>query len=185
MRYLFVAALCLALLVAFGASATTYRWVDEDGVTHFSDSPRPGSADPESQVIDIPRANVIQTRRPPPPPRAGNSSAQPKPAQDDSAPAGYQALRIVSPSDGDTLWNIGGTLNVGLQVSPALRAGDGIVLLLDGKLATPSPVSGTSLSIGEVYRGEHRISAIVRGANGQDLITSAPVTFFVQQASVN
>jgi hypothetical protein len=35
-----------------------------------------------------------------------------------------------------------------------------------------------------VYRGEHTISASVMDAQGRELVASEPVTFFVQQASL-
>lgn len=186
MRVILVAVLCLVLFPAVAQGTKTYRWVDENGVVHFSDSPRPGVSDPEADVIEIPRANVVRSRTP----RTAAPAAAPQPAdnRDDdtqSESSGYRSLRIVSPGNGDTLWNIGGRLEVSVQTEPRLRANHGIVIIMDGKLATPTPVAGTTASLSEVWRGEHRISAIVRGADGRDLITSAPITIYVQQRSVN
>lgn len=184
MRYLNIAMLCLVLLVATAANAKTYRWVDAQGVVHYSDSPRPGSSNPEAQEIEIPTANVVKSRRPRPTPASTRSVSQSR--DEASAPLeAYSALRVVTPTEGDTLWNIGGTLNVSVQLTPALRPGHGVLFLLDGKQATDGPVTGTSVTLREVYRGEHRLTAIVRSTDGQDLITSAPVRFFVRQRAVN
>lgn len=182
MRYLNIAILCLVLLVATAASAKTYRWVDADGVVHYSDSPRPGSKNPQEQEIDIQAVNVIKSRPPRPAPARSASESQDEASE---ASFAYRTLRVVAPGDGDTLWNIGGNLNVSVQVSPGLRPNHGVVFVLDGKQATAEPVTGTSATLGEVYRGEHRLTAIVRSADGQDLITSAPVRFYVRQRGLN
>lgn len=186
MRVTIAAVLCLALLPAAAEGTKTYRWTDEDGVVHFSDSPRPGATDPEADAIEIPDANVVRSRLPRVAPAALPSAAAASTDEDEAATStGYRSVRIVSPADGDTLWNIGGRLDVSVQTEPRLRPNHSVVIIMDGKLATPNPVAGTTASLSEVWRGEHRISAIVRGADGQDLITSAPITIFVQQRSVN
>jgi hypothetical protein len=72
-RRLTAAATLAALgLLASGGSAvaqttTTYRWVDAQGVVHYSDTPHPGA-----QVIQLPSA---QTYRAPPPPSAASKAA--------------------------------------------------------------------------------------------------------------
>lgn len=44
-----IPACLLALLLATPAAAEVYKWVDEQGVTHYSQQPPPGA---EAQVID-------------------------------------------------------------------------------------------------------------------------------------
>ena len=162
-----------------------YRWVDDDGVLHFSDSPRPGTRNPQDQAFEIRPPNVSESRAVKP--RMKPESTDSKPDADNNAPApmGYQRLSISSPSNGDTLWNIAGSLNVSVQLSPPLRDGDGIVILLDGKSLTPRPVRGSSITVTGVYRGEHTMTAVVRDATGSDVFSSAPIRFVVQQATVN
>ena len=52
----------LFCLLAVGAAAAqeAYRWVDEDGVVHYSDRPREGA-----EAIVLPAPNVATTRRVP------------------------------------------------------------------------------------------------------------------------
>lgn len=188
-RFILVLALLLATCSLAAAqtssskSTKTYRWVDDEGVMHFSDQPRPGARNPEDQAYEIRRPNVSESRAVRPRTQSEPGDSQP----DDSAPApmGYQRLSISSPNNGDTLWNIGGTLNVSVQLSPPLRDGDGIVILLNGKSLTPRPVRGTSIALTGVYRGEHTMTAVVRDATGSDVFTSAPIRFVVQQTTVN
>lgn len=170
---------------AQSSSSKTYRWVDENGVTHFSDSPRPGSQDPAQEEYEIRTPNVSRSparRRPSAESGPGNSDGDTNTA----APfAGYQQMRITSPRDGETLWNIGGSLNVGVALIPGLNADHGIVIIMDGRVMTPQPVRSTSVTINEVYRGVHTIVAAVRSPDGQELIASQPIRFVVQQSTVN
>lgn len=166
-------------------STTLYRWVDENGVIHFSDSPRPGSQDPEQDQYQVRAPNVSRAPRPAPSSSRSSGDGDADASGITPAPVGYQSLSISSPSNGDTLWNIGGTLNVSLQVNPGLQPGDGIVILMDGRVMTPRPATSTSVTLSNVYRGEHVLVASIRDANGVQQIASPPIRFVVQQSTVN
>lgn len=191
MKYPFTFVLGALLVTCWSAAAQTsssqttktYRWVDEQGVTHYSDSPRPGAKDPSQDEYLINTPNVVNTRVPATTTR--RSSPAEETADDEPPATGYQDLRIVAPADGDTLWNIAGSLNVGVQTTPALRDGDGVVIWLDGKQMTPQPIRSTSFTVSEVYRGEHVLMAAIRSANGVDMINSPAIRFVVQQSTVN
>ena len=190
MRYPFTVVLGALLVTCWSAGAQTssstttktYRWVDDEGVVHYSDSPRPGAKDPTQDEYLINAPNVVQSRVPKSTTRRSSTSDT---ADEEQQATGYRALRIVAPADGDTLFNIGGSLNVGVQPSPALRDGDGVVIWLDGKQMTPQPIRSTSFTLNEVYRGEHVLMAAIRTADGIDMITSPSIRFVVQQATVN
>jgi hypothetical protein len=190
MRIPFTLVLGALLLTCWSAGAQstsskttkTYRWVDAEGVVHFSDSPRPGAKDPTQDEYLLTTPNVVQSRVPKSTTRRSKSSDVP---QDTPPATGYQEFKIVAPGDGDTLWNIGGSLNVGVQSTPSLRDGDGVVIWLDGKQMTPQPIRSTSITLSEVYRGEHVMMAAIRSADGADMISSPSIRFVVQQSTVN
>ncbi|MFK8014559.1 MAG: DUF4124 domain-containing protein [Gammaproteobacteria bacterium] len=170
------------------AAPTFYKWVDDAGVTHFSDSPRPGSNDPSRDAFELRQPNVSQAPRVRPRTSSRtNASATPNraPGPVDAAPVPYTGIKIIAPANGDTLWNTGGNLNVGVQVAPGLNAGDGVVIMIDGKQMTPQPIRSTSISLQGVYRGEHVMTASVRSTDGTVQVTSVPVRFVVQQNTVN
>ncbi|MEM6638484.1 MAG: DUF4124 domain-containing protein [Pseudomonadota bacterium] len=165
---------------------TLYRWVDDNGVIHFSDSPRPDAADPAADKVEIRSPNVSRAPRPRPRPESNTSDADAPPAEDDpQANVPYQTLAITSPNNGETLWNIGGTLGVKVQLSPALKPGDGIVLVMDGRVMTGRPATSTSITLSNVYRGEHVLVAAVRDNFGNQKIASQPIRFVVQQSTIN
>ncbi len=165
----------LAVLVAAGAFAETYRWTDEDGIVHYSDRAHPGAT-----IIDLGGSSI---QRPRSTPRSGQEA--PVSATDESEPqaiSGYQSLAVASPAAEETLWNIGAILNVTLEITPELKPGHRIRVYFDG---TPQMVEGPSFQLQEVYRGVHNLQAEVIDATGILMIRSRPSRFYVQQNTVN
>ena len=166
---LFIAALSLS--AAGLAVGQAYKWVDENGVVHYSDRPEPGA-----EVLELPRtaprASLPAPRSTPPAP-GDDIPAEPAP--------GYESLTVANPGPEVTLWNIEGTLNVSLNLQPALKPGHQVRAYFDGE---PRMVSGTSFQIGEVYRGVHNIQVEVLDETGQMLIRSVTNRFYVQQTRV-
>src|SRR6202158_6513900 len=76
--------LLIVAAVAGAQTTTTYRWVDAQGVVHYSDTPQPGA-----QVIQVPSA---QTYRAPPPPPAAPAAATP-----DEPASPYQSCGLAQP----------------------------------------------------------------------------------------
>jgi hypothetical protein len=160
----------LALLLAIGAIADeAYTWTDEDGVVHYSDRPQPGA-----QVVDLGQSRAT---RPSPRPAAQSTDAD-----ETTVPSvGYQSIEFASPAAEQTLWNIEGTLNVTVALTPGLRPGHQVRIYFDG---TPQVVSGASFQLEEVYRGVHNLQAEVIDETGKLIIRSRPSRFYVQQNTV-
>ena len=159
-----------ALLAAGAASAQVYKWVDENGVVHFSDTPREGA-----ELVDMPRN----------PPRAASAQRSAAPvaadeggAVEEPAPFAYEQLEVASPGAEETLWNIEGVLSVNLAVQPALQPGHEVFVYFDGERR---PVTGTAFQIEEVWRGVHNIQAEIVDQSGQLMIRSRTNRFYVQQ----
>jgi hypothetical protein len=161
--------LCAAALADNGGRTTVYRWVDSNGVVHYSDQPHP-----HAQKLEISGA---QTFTAPPLPA---SSYTPAPAEEDQ-PAGpaYQSCQITQPTDQQMLMNVYQATAV-VQTSPALRDGDQVRLFVDGKQITGS---GTSFTF-PVFRGQHSVEAVIQDQTGQIVCETSTVTFFVHQPSV-
>lgn len=149
--------------------AEAYRWVDEDGVVHYSDRPQEGA-----EEIQLRDANTVRVRRAARPDAADGG----QPAADS---ARYESLQIVSPLSEETLWNIEGILSVQLALTPALKRGHQLRVYLDGQ---PQTVTGTSFRLDEVWRGAHNLQAEVLDETGKLAIRSEPRRFYVQQSTV-
>jgi hypothetical protein len=169
-------AIFVALLLVQPALAQVYRWVDEDGVVHYTDRPVEGA-----EVVDLPESEGTEFRRP--------ASVRPtEPAatgeEPDDQGFSYESFRIAQPSDEETLWNIGATLDVSLSLAPGLREGHEIEVWFDGSVVESREPASLSFAIPEVYRGTHNLWARVLDSSGRVLIQSNEVTFYVQQTSV-
>ena len=171
----------IAVLAAGFAAAQAYRWVDEDGVVHFSDVPVEGAeliqlpddrnrsrtrtqSSLESLAVTLPTTNATD-----------EPQVAPQPA------FRYETLEVVAPAPEETLWNIEGVLNVALRVTPSVRAEDQVRVYFDGEERT---VSGTNFQIEEVYRGVHNIQAEIVDSTGHLMIRSLPNRFYVQQNTI-
>jgi len=172
MRWISVA--LLMMVCAGAAAAEMWRWVDERGVVHFSDRPHPGA-----ERVDVKPAQSFHT--PPIAPSTRSRAEETTPQRD--AQSSYSRLVILSPSAGETLWNIGGELSVELALDPPLAAGHELQLFLDGQRVADTP-RGTQFTVSEVYRGEHRLRASIVDQGGRELVSSETVVFYVQQASI-
>ncbi len=162
------------LLVASAALADAYKWTDEDGVVHYSDRPEPGA-----ESVDLGQATRSrpQSTRP----AATSSSPGDEASNAVAKPFSYTSLEISAPAPEETLWNIEGTLNVSLALSPALQPNHQVRVYFDGVART---VEGTSFQLQEVYRGVHNIQAEVLDETGTLMIRSLPNRFYVQQNTV-
>jgi hypothetical protein len=160
------------LLAASTALAQAYRWVDDEGITHYSDRPVPGAV-----RIILPKSSSSRVRTFQPP-AARSQASQSGQADNVQGPFRYESLEVVSPTAEETLWNIEGVLSVSVALNPSLQAGHQVRAYFNGN---PQLVSGTSFQIEEVWRGVHNIQVEVINANGKLMIRSQTNRFYVQQ----
>ena len=156
------------VLASVQSFAQAYRWVDENGVVHYSDRPAPGS----EQVV-LQDANAVRMRTPAPRPPAPEPAPPPPPA--------YESVSIASPAAEETLWNIGGELTVTVSVQPGLQEGHQVRLFVDGRERL---FDTTTIELTEIYRGAHNLQAEIIDESGQMLARSQAIRFYVQQNSI-
>ena len=161
------------LAAPVSAQQGIYRWVDDNGVVHFSDTPRDGAEEVEISPVQTFSAPAAATARP--------AAAEGEAAEPDAL---YDALEIVSPSEEETIWNTGGVITVSVSPQPALKPGHSLAIYYNGQLINGDQPRATSVQLSEVFRGEHTISAEIRSASGRVLKRADPVTFFYRQTSV-
>lgn len=167
MRFLLLA---IGVLLALPAAAEIYKWTDANGHVVFSDQPHPGAQKlPEKEVPTF---------------GAPKLPAQPAPRKPEKAAfQGYDTIAIVQPKNNSAFWDTAGEVTVETVLKPALRAGDKLVLNLDGKVAAKS-TGGTTFQLSNVDRGTHTLELNVKDADGNALGSSAPVTFTIHRASI-
>ncbi|NLG77928.1 MAG: DUF4124 domain-containing protein [Xanthomonadaceae bacterium] len=169
------ALILLAMLAApaLAGAQTVWKWVDEQGVTHYSDRPMPGATKME---LSVGRTGTVPPSAAPPSP---TSSSRTTPT---SGPR-YSTIAITSPQPDETIVNTGGVVQVSVALEPALRSGHNLQLYLDGTLVEGA-LNATSYTLTEVPRGEHTLVAVITDQQGERLQSSEPVTFYVRQTSI-
>lgn len=170
-RSIFLACCLLAASGAFAQAA--YRWVDAEGIVHYSDRPEEGA-----EIVQLPKANITTTRR-----RDAATAGAATDAQQTAAagPFRYDSIDIVSPAAEETLWNIEGILSVSVSLTPSLQPGHQVRAYHNGQAQV---VGGTSFQLEEVWRGVHNIQVEVLDETGKLMIRSQPNRFYVQQNNV-
>jgi len=162
-----------ALLAAAAASAEVWRWVDDDGVVHFSDTPVEGAE--RIDVSESRQSTGARLYRDAAPAAADGEEA----AEEEAFK--YQDLTITSPVAEETLWNIEGRLSVSLSVSPGLQTGHRVRVYHNGEAQM---VNSLNFTLDEVWRGTHNLQAEVLDETGRLMIRSQASRFYVQQNTV-
>lgn len=163
---------CAILLAATAALAQIYRWVDENGVVHYADTPHAGA-----EEVVLPDNPAPQPSLPAGALQRTETTAPPR----DNAPFRYESLTVASPAAEETLWNIAGILNVSLNLQPGLQPGHQLRVYFDGEALA---VDSLQFELQEVWRGEHNLQAEVVDDEGQAMIRSQPTRFYVQQTTI-
>ena len=165
-----LAALVSALAaVASDAPTTTYRWVDAQGVVHYSDTPQPGA-----QRLQIQPAQTYRAGAP------GRPDATPS---SDTANQAYQSCTVVEPQAEQSLY-APESVNVVVELDPARRPGDQISVTMDGRALESPDGSALHFRAEAPERGAHTLEVSVRDASGNVVCSSPALTFYVQRPSL-
>ena len=170
MRRLLFTLLLLAAPLAL--AATVYKWVDENGVVHYSDQPHPNA---EKVHVKEPQTY-----------RESNPLAAPAAPSPDGGGGGgptYRGCAIAQPADGEDFANPD-SLVVVVRTDPSLRPGDQVFVTLDGQALNEGRPTGAQFTIAPVERGTHVLQATVRDSGGSLLCQTSGVSYSVHQPSV-
>lgn len=162
-------ALCLS---ASALAATVYKWVDKNGVVHYSDQPSPSA-----QAMEVQGAQSYgRDTQPAAASSTPASAGEPEPA--------YSECVLYQPENDETFPNTS-VVSGSIRINPPLRAGHRISVALDNRRQTANAVvTSTSFTISEVERGTHTIFFAVEDAQGKPLCRSEAVTIHVRQQSL-
>lgn len=164
-----VGLLCATAHADNGGTTTVYRWVDPQGVVHYSDQPHPNA-----EKLEVRGAQTFSAL-----PSLQRSPSASEPAESEHAGPAYESCAITQPADQQMLMNTYHTTAV-VQATPELRPGDQVHLFVDGKQI---PGGGLSFTF-PVARGQHSVQAVIEDNTGQIVCETGSVTFFVHQPSI-
>ena len=163
----------LSLLAAFAVqAAVVYKWVDADGVVHFSDQPYPGA---EKIYTSSSTAGTVTS--------APGSAGGPRQASKGAVAGGlnYAEFAIVSPSNDQTFFG-DDVIAVHLNLTPALKPNQSITWHLNGK-QLEFPPDATSFPLPHLDRGAYTLAATITDQETSESQSSNSVTFYVRQPS--
>jgi len=161
---LILSSILMFFVCCLGAE-TVYKSVDEDGNINFTDKPSG-----EAEEIKIQELETIKN----PNPAKYTSSKN----QSEESNNKYENFVVTSPKNGEGIRSNSGNVSISLSLDPALRGGHKIIISMDGKEVG----SGSSVSLQNVDRGTHSISASVVDGNGKSIISTLS-TFSLLRAS--
>jgi len=155
-----------------------YQWVDENGQTIISDVPHQGALEiklPEPQTYNPPKIKPVAKN-----PQEDQQSVLLQSEIYNSTPP---KLKITSPANDSWVGNNQGNVNILVNVVPALRSGQLLVIKLDQKEVSRGLASGVNLQ--GLDRGSHRLVVEVQMKKSNKVIASAESQFFVRRPTVN
>ena len=162
--------LALSLLTALSVQAAViYRWVDPDGVVHYSDQESPGA---ERIVTSAPNTAAAGARA------ATPSQAPRKPA---GSSLSYAEFTITSPQAEQTFFGED-PIGVHLSLSPGLKTGHSIAWHVNGR-QLDDQTDAVSFVMPRLERGTYSVMATITDQQTGDSQSSNSVTFFVRQPS--
>ena len=162
--------LAVGLLTALSVQAAViYKWVDADGVTHYSDQSEPGA----EKIFTA----TAPSSAPSSGPRSNAPLAQKKPA----SALNYSDFAITSPAQEQTFFG-DDVIGVHLLLVPGLKANHSLVWHLNGK-ELDSPSDPISFTIPRQDRGTFTLTATITDQATGESQSSNSVTFYVRQPS--
>jgi hypothetical protein len=177
MRAMVFTLMCIAAC-GTASSATVYKWVDADGVTHYTDQPHPGA-----QKFQLQGAQTYSAAAERASAAAAAGAARRTPAPAKSQGSAYSGCQVTRPTAEEMFVNAQ-AVPASVHVDPTLRDGDRVSVALDGVPLPANPPVDTEFMLTSMVRGTHALSAKVEDASGAVLCQSASVVFHVSQPSV-
>jgi hypothetical protein len=152
------------------SAASVYKWVDENGVTHYSDQPHAGA-----MKLHVEGAQTYTAQ--------SSSPTYTPSSQNGVQPAQTPAVCAIESPNGDEMLMNEHSVTGHARFDPTPGAADQILLFLDGKALSGAVDSRGAFTIPEVDRGTHTLALQVVSRGGQVLCQSSSITFHVHQPS--
>lgn len=163
----------ISLACSVALATTVYKWVDENGVIHYSDQPHPNAQ--KLQVVGVQTySGHAAAVRAPGPGESDSSAAPPNP---------YKGCAIAQPLDQQNLPNAQSVF-IRIAADPVPRGGDRIYITMDGQALNGGQPTGLSFNVTPIERGAHSVQAQIRSQDDQVLCQTPTITFYVQQPNL-
>jgi Domain of unknown function (DUF4124) len=165
--------LVAGLLAAFAVqAAVVYKWVDADGVVHYSDQATPGA----EKIFTSSSTSAGTSGQ-----RAPAGSQQAAASTPPATGLAYSEFSITSPVNDQTFFG-DDVIAVHLSLAPPLKPDQSITWHLNGT-QLDNPPEAVSFPLPHLDRGTYTLAATITDQRTGDSQSSNSVTFFVRQPS--
>ncbi len=148
--------------------ASIFKWTDNHNIVHFSDKPIEGAE--EIKLVSLQR-NV-----------SSNLPIESKTVL--KSLSNDEKTTIVQPEDQATLRNSEGSVSLIIAVNPALKQGDKLQVILDGR-PMGLAIARTVITLAPIFRGKHVLSVQRVDEKGLVRNTSNQVTIYMMPPKIN
>jgi hypothetical protein len=150
-------------------AAVVYKWVDADGVVHFSDQAEPGAE--KIYTAGATHSGTLGAKVP-----TTNSPAKRLGALN------FTQFAITSPQAEQTFFG-DEVVGVHLELEPALGPNQVVTWHLNGQDLTDQPPATTSFKLPRLDRGTYAIAATVTDQSSGESQSTESISFYVRQPS--
>lgn len=161
--YVFAIYLCLMVTPLH---ADIYQWIDSKGQTHYSDTPQKGAT-----VVDLKPTQTYSLKVPVIISKESTVSR-----------TAYK-LEIIQPKQNATIRNPEGHLSVIIEVTPSLKEGETLQLLVNNVLYG-SPQHSRHFKLEHILRGAHTLEVQRLNRDGQSILSSQPITIYMMPPTI-
>lgn len=168
-KWLIVFSLLLNCVSSVYAADTIYQWVDENGITHFSDRPQQGATPLKLEVT---------------PPATTGPLVSPRQALKKQQKAIKYQVNITKPSHEQTIRDNQGRLNISASTQPAPLNNMGFKLILDG-IPQGQISQMANFQLTNIDRGAHTIKVQLVDESGKEIASSKSITVFLHRANAS
>lgn len=147
----------LLVLLNPAIAETVYKTVDENGNVIFTDKPSEEAEKVKIQDLE----NTIDNPNP--------AKYKPSAPKSDAVSFSYESLTVTSPENGAGIRSNNGSVSISLSIEPNIRPGHKVIIMMDGKQVG----TGFAVSLQNVDRGTHTITAKVVDGEGKSLISTS------------
>jgi hypothetical protein len=153
-------------------AAVVYKWVDADGVVHYSDQATPGA----EKIFTSSSTSAGTSGQ-----RAPAGSQQAAASTPPATGLAYSEFSITSPVNDQTFFG-DDVIAVHLSLAPPLKPDQSITWHLNGT-QLDNPPEAVSFPLPHLDRGTYTLAATITDQRTGDSQSSNSVTFFVRQPS--
>lgn len=162
------------LNIAVAADKTIYKYTDEHGVTHYSET----KLNDNYKEADLPKLSVVESVPPSP------DTSNPSTTDEDPMTAGSDTdITLTKPQPNENLWGTGGNLEVAVMPLSEMQKQKYLVqFVLNEQKTAPGEESSHTFKL--VPRGTHQVQALLV-TRGQNAVVGKTdkITVYMHQAS--